>query len=475
VITLEEIYHKYKKINGVNTLVIYVDYPDEYEFSLDFNSFKKNVRKVSDKIREYAMKNIGTVSNQTALLVLNGVVIGTLFLTKLSTPKTVETLSNNDNQLIENIEIEDSNIIENTYEKKIENLEESTQTIETNTVESVDNSSNVKRINKTETKSIVQKNENNNVNTNSNNVQQSTQTTNITPTNEEQSEPQTNNSTTNTNTEQEQIQETPQINEKTINLKLKSGNVIVIPLEEYIVGVVGSEMPAAFSIEALKAQAVAARTYALKKDASGKTLSATVSDQTYKTVDELKTLWGGSFNTYYNKVKSAVEATKGEYMTYNGSYIDALYFSTSNGKTEDPIYVWGNSYPYLKSVDSSVDKNVSSYKYTKTMNLSDFCSKLGVTVSSNNDINILSRTTGNRVNEIIIGGKTFTGVNVRTTLQLRSADFTIDISGSTVTIITYGYGHGCGMSQYGANELAKQGYSYSQILHHYYTNIQIQK
>lgn len=465
---MEEIYHKYKEIDGVKTLIIYVDYPDEYELSLDFDAFKKNIRKVSDKIREYAMKNIGTVSNQTALLVLNGVVMGTLFLTKLSTAKNVETLSNSDTQIIENVEIKNEELVENTYEKVLENKEENIQKSENTTVENVDNFILNKSTNVNTTSTINTPNNTNQIaNVGTSTIEQN-QVQNDTTTNDN---PNVNN-TTNT---QEQIGETPQVYEKTINLKLKSGNVIAIPLEEYIVGVVGAEMPAAFSIEALKAQAVAARTYALKKDASGKTLSTTVSDQTYKTIDELKAMWGNSFNTYYNKVKSAVEATKGEYMTYNGSYIDALYFSTSNGKTEDPIYVWGNAYPYLKVVDSSLDKNVSSYKYTKTMSLSEFSSKLGVTVSSNSDINILSRTTGDRVNEIIIGGKTFTGVNVRTILQLRSADFTIDISGSTVTIVTYGYGHGCGMSQYGANELGKQGYSYSQILHHYYTNIEIQK
>ena len=475
---MEEIYHKYKKINGIETLVIYVNYPDEYEFSLDFNAFKNNVKKVSDKIREYAFKNIGTVSNQTALLILNGVVVGTMILTKLNMPKKIDTLGLENNAVIsENIEVIEDIPEENVYQKKIEDISQE-EVENTNDNIKVENNLNNKSI------SLSQSNANNYTNSNTNSKTASSQsqvqgnpvttvpetnTVNVNNSNEEVTTP----SSTITNTQE--TTNPPAVYEKTINLKLKSGSVISIPLEEYVVGVVGSEMPAAFNVEALKAQAVAARTYALKKDAIGKVLSATVSDQTYKTIDELKSLWGASFNTYYNKVKSAVDLTKGEYMTYNGTYIDALYFSTSNGKTEDPKYVWGNDYPYIKTVDSSVDKNVSSYKYTKTISLSEFCSKLGVTVSNNNDINILSRTSGDRINEINIGGKIFTGVNVRTILALRSADFIIDISGNNVVIMTYGFGHGCGMSQYGANELAKQGYSYSQILHHYYTNIQIQK
>ena len=485
---MEKIYHKYKNINGVDTLIIYVDYPDNYEFALDIEGFKKNVKKVSDKIREYALKNVGTVSNQTALLVLNGVVVGTLLLTKLSAPKTIEKTSVNNYEITENVESNNLAQEEKIYKVQTDetlSLKDENTTTES-TTQNLNNNTTVKTISNpsTITTSVEQKNTQQTTQNKPVENTQTNSTTNETPTQNQEQNTQQNTNTniiTNTNDEQATTQpqpeapSTPQVYEKTIRLKLKSGEIINIPLEEYIVGVVGAEMPAAFNIEALKAQAVVARTYALKKDASGKILSTTVSDQTYKTIDELKATWGGSFNTYYNKVKSAVDSTKGEYITYNGNYIDALYFSTSNGKTEDPKYVWGNEYAYLKPVDSSVDKNVSSYKYTKTFTLSDFCSKLGVNITNNSEINIISRTSGDRVNEINIGGKTFTGVKVRTLLALRSADFVIDISGSNVTITTYGFGHGCGMSQYGANQLAKSGYSYSQIIHHYYTGVQIQK
>lgn len=445
---LEEIYHKYKKYNGQNTLVLYVNYPDEYEFSLDFDSLKKNVKSVVDKIREYAFKNLGNVKNETALLILNGVVVGTILLTNLQANLNAKQITN----LTKNTKIESNintnnttstNPVLNTYTKQLP-IEEITAS--TNTTTNV-------------------------LNTN-NNVTSSTKTNTITTIpNKMQTSQSTTSTNTNTNTTTNSNTNTS--NEQMVNLKLKNGSIISISLEEYVIGVVGAEMPASFNLEALKAQAVAARTYALKKIANGKTLSATTSDQVYKTNDELKVMWGNSYNTYYNKVKNAVNATKGKYMTYNGVYIDALYFSTSNGKTEDPVYVWGTSYAYLKPVDSSVDINVKSFSYTKTFTLSDFCSKLNVSVSSNSDINIISRTSGDRVNQISIGGKTFTGVKIRTLLGLRSADFSISISGNTVTITTKGFGHGCGMSQYGANELAKKGYTYTQILHHYYTGIQI--
>ena len=162
-------------------------------------------------------------------------------------------------------------------------------------------------------------------------------------------------------------------------------------------------------------------------------------------------------------------------MMYNGKYIDALYFSTSNGRTEDPIYVWNYSAPYLKSVDCKWDIGTKFFNATKTIPISELNQKLGVNINSVNDIQIKSQTTGGRVNSIVIGGKEFTGTNVRMLLGLRSSDFTVSESGSNIVFTTKGWGHGVGMSQYGANEMAKAGYNYSQILKHYYTGITIVK
>lgn len=427
---MEEIYHKYEKYNGTDTLVIYVNYPADYEFGIDFETTKKRIKSLAQKIREYAFSNLDKFNNQTVLLILNGVVVGSILLTTLTGKLQSKEIKNISKASIISqsedtiVDSKSSNSLQvQTYDKAIEEKTSSTQV----------NTTYINNISKSENKS-----------TNKN-----TGTTN-------NSQPSTN------------------LNKsgKMISLKLSSGNVISIDLEEYLVGVVASEMPASFNIEALKAQAVAARTYALKKTSTGATLSATISDQVYKTNDQLKALWGNSYNTYYNKVANAINSTKGKYLTYNGKYIDALYFSISNGKTEDPKFVWGSSYPYLKSVESP-DKNLKSTSYTTTLSLNSFNQKLGTSVTDNSQINIIDRTSGDRINNIKIGNKTFTGVKVRSLLGLRSADFSINISGGTVTITTKGYGHGCGMSQYGANEMAKQGKDYIYILNYYYSNVEI--
>ena len=409
---MEEIYHKYEKYNGTDTLVIYVNYPADYEFGLDFETTKKRIKSLAQKIREYAFSNLDKFNNQTVLLILNGVVVGSILLTTLTGKLQAKEIKNISKASIISqsedtiVDSKSSNSLQvQTYDKAIEEKTSSTQV----------NTNYINNISKSENKS-----------TNKN-----TGTTN-------NSQPSTN------------------LNKsgKMISLKLSSGNVISI------------------DIEALKAQAVAARTYALKKTSTGATLSATISDQVYKTNDQLKALWGNSYNTYYNKVANAINSTKGKYLTYNGKYIDALYFSISNGKTEDPKFVWGSNYPYLKSVESP-DKNLKSASYTTTLSLNSFNQKLGISVTDNSQINIIDRTSGDRINNIKIGNKTFTGVKVRSLLGLRSADFSINISGGTVTITTKGYGHGCGMSQYGANEMAKQGKDYIYILNYYYSNVEI--
>ena len=259
-----------------------------------------------------------------------------------------------------------------------------------------------------------------------------------------------------------------------INLNNK-GVITSIELEEYIVGVVAAEMPASFNVEALKAQAIAARTYTVKKASAGKTLVNSTLDQVYNTLDEMKSKWGSSFSTYYNKIKGAVSSTKGLVITYNGKYIDALYSSMTNGKTEQPEYVWAYSYPYLKCVSSSWDKNVKGFEVVKNLEYATVSKALGQTVTKDTVIEILSYTISGRVDKIKIGDKTYTGVEIRTKLGLRSTDFTIVLNDNNISVTTRGFGHGVGLSQYGANEMAKQGYTYDKILHHYYTGITISK
>jgi stage II sporulation protein D len=258
-----------------------------------------------------------------------------------------------------------------------------------------------------------------------------------------------------------------------VTLYRYNGTVETISLEDYVVGVVGAEMPASFNIEALKAQSVLARTYALKKISQNLVLKDTTSDQVYKDESQLKAMWGDSFQTYYNKIVSAVAATKGTYLTYNGNYIEAVYHSTSNGQTEDAAFVWGNSYPYLKSVDSHWDLEASSYLRETSKEFSVLSSIIGLDFNSTTNIDVLSRTPGNRIDQIKIGDKTFSGVELRNLLGLRSADFDINIEGDGAVFVTRGYGHGVGMSQYGANGMAKEGNSYADILAHYYPGTQL--
>ncbi len=229
-------------------------------------------------------------------------------------------------------------------------------------------------------------------------------------------------------------------------------------------------MPASFNIEALKAQSVLARTYALKRIAANQVLTDTTSTQVYKDQSQLQTLWGSSYQTYYNKIKNAVTTTKGQSLTYNGSYIEAVYHSTSNGQTEDAQTVWGNSYPYLISVDSHWDLQASSYLRETPKDFNIISSILGIPFNEITSIEVLSRTSGNRINQIKIGDVIYSGVQLRNLLGLRSADFDIVITNGIATFVTRGYGHGVGMSQYGANGMANEGYSYQQILSHYYPN-----
>ena len=273
----------------------------------------------------------------------------------------------------------------------------------------------------------------------------------------------------NTETKQEESKE----NKTYVTIYRKKGTVEQIELEEYLVGVVAAEMPASFNSEALKAQAVLARTYALKKISKGEKLTDTVSTQAYIDKNEMQNKWGNEYSKYYNKIVSAVNSTKGQVVKYNGNYIEALYHSTSNGKTENAKEVWGQDIPYLKSVDSSWDKKTTSYLKIENKEFNTLMKVLGINFDKNTNIEILSRDESGRVSEVKVADKTYTGVEFRTLLNLRSADFDISVTDNGVEIITRGYGHGVGMSQYGANEMAKLGYNYKDIINHYYTNVKI--
>ena len=260
-----------------------------------------------------------------------------------------------------------------------------------------------------------------------------------------------------------------------VEIKRKNGKIEKIELEEYIIGVVSAEMPALFHEEALKAQAVIARTYALKSIKNGKILTDNESTQSYKDNIELKNIWGSNFNNYYNKIKTCVLKTKGEYLTYKNEYIEAVYHSTSNGKTESSINVWNNYYPYLVSVESTYDYLNPSFIMEKEFTYQELSEKLNIEVNDKTDFQILKVNDSNRVESIKVDNKIYSGINFRNLLGLRSTDFEIKKNDDNLKIITKGYGHGVGLSQYGANGMAKNGYSYSNILKHYYKGVSINK
>ena len=265
----------------------------------------------------------------------------------------------------------------------------------------------------------------------------------------------------------------PAVQEQQVTVHRSNGSVITLSMTDYLIGVVGAEMPASFPLEALKAQAVVARTYALKRISNSQKLTDTVSTQAYKDNNQLKAMWQGNFDTYYNKIKLAVTSTNNITIKYNGTYIDAVYHSTSNGRTEDAVHVWGNSVPYLKSVESSWDRNASSYLRTEEKELSVLLTLLGIDLSDESSIEIISRNNSGRVSNVKIGNKNYSGVELRNLLGLRSADFDLEVQNNKVIITTRGYGHGVGMSQYGAKGMAENGYNYQQILRHYYQGISL--
>ena len=258
----------------------------------------------------------------------------------------------------------------------------------------------------------------------------------------------------------------------------ESGNIVEVPLEEYVAGVVAGEMPITFETEALKAQAVAARSYVLKKIEqnykNNYDVVDTVLNQVYLDNESLKNKWKDKYEERIQKIKKVVLDTKGEYLTYNGKVIEAFFFSTSSGLTENCEEVFVEALPYLRSVDSHYDEISPVYETQKVINYTEFCNKLGIENVPLN-INITKTTSTGRIKNITINGVNFTGNQVTQRLGLRSNYFEIKQDNDNVIVTTKGYGHGVGMSQYGANGMAKEGYTYKDILNHYYTNIQISK
>ena len=239
-------------------------------------------------------------------------------------------------------------------------------------------------------------------------------------------------------------------------------------------------MPASFEKEALKAQAVAARSYVLKKIETSNNqdydIVDTVMNQVYLSDEELKSKWKEKFDENNNKLKEIIKETKGEYLTYNGELVEAFFFSTSAGKTENSGEVFVTQLPYLKSVDSAWDEEVSPVYYDSLeYSIYDFCIKLNLPYQKEIKIEILQTTSTGRIKKLKINNKEFMATEVVNLLKLRSTYFDIEQLNDNIIIKTRGYGHGVGMSQYGAQAMSKKGYKYDEILKYYYQGVEISK
>lgn len=272
-----------------------------------------------------------------------------------------------------------------------------------------------------------------------------------------------------------------------------SGKLEEMPLEEYVKGVVAAEMPASFELEALKAQAVAARTYAVNKmqifgksgcskHSEADVCSDSTHCQAWESVDEQKKKWGiMSYYVYSRKIAQAVDDTAGEIITYDDQPILPAFHAISGGKTENSEDVWSQALPYLRSVVSDGEEDAPKFTAQVNMSIQDFIDKFkahypnaGITVKNLKDaVKILDISEGGRVKDIKVGDVTIKGTEFRSIYNLNSTNFKIYIDGNSVKIITIGYGHGVGMSQYGANSMAKKGSTYQEILKHYYTGVEI--
>lgn len=263
-----------------------------------------------------------------------------------------------------------------------------------------------------------------------------------------------------------------------------------IQLDEYLYGVVSAEMPASFEEEALKAQAVVARTYTIYKivNNDGKHGEADICDdsgccQAWISKEDRLEKWDeNKREENWNKIVDAVKSTQGKIITYEGKPINAFFHSNSGGATEAPIDVWGGSgYPYLQSVATAGEDAYSQYSSEATFSKEEFEEKIKevhsdfeIDFDEKDCIKVEEYTDGNRVKTVKIGNLELSGVEVRTIFGLRSANFKVTINDNEIKFEVTGYGHGVGMSQTGADSLAKEGQSYEDIIHHYYTDVEIE-
>jgi stage II sporulation protein D len=263
------------------------------------------------------------------------------------------------------------------------------------------------------------------------------------------------------------------------------GDLTKMPMEEYLVGVIAAEMPASYELEALKAQAVAARTYTKYKKEHGGCSAHTGADiccdsahcQAYITAEEMAKNWGSDSSMYIQKIVTAVNETSGEMIYYDGEEIQVFFHASSGGRTENSENVYPEALPYLVSVESEGEESSSHYYGEIKVSKNNFIKKMkafspSISFDGHALIGNVTRFKSGRVQSIEVGSETFTGREIRSVFDLNSTNFTIK-EGDEITFSTIGFGHGVGMSQTGANAMAKKGADYLEILTHYFTGVTI--
>ncbi|MGN0546698.1 MAG: stage II sporulation protein D [Acutalibacteraceae bacterium] len=272
-------------------------------------------------------------------------------------------------------------------------------------------------------------------------------------------------------------------------LSQSSGSVAKVKMREYVIGSVAAEMSPLYHTEALKAQAVASYTYAKKtKEQNEKHKDSSLGDaditdspaihQGYISKSDRKKKWGDNYEEYEKKIEAAVDEVFGCYVTYNGETALTVYHSISAGATQSAEALWGTDIPYLISVESPGDKLSPDYRSEKSFSESEFknlIEKCSVTLTGNAEkwVGEAKKDETGYVSSQMLGSTSVSGVTIRDALGLRSLCFDIKYSESKFTVVCLGYGHGIGMSQYGADYMARQGSSWQEILMHYYSGADI--
>lgn len=281
---------------------------------------------------------------------------------------------------------------------------------------------------------------------------------------------------------------TPEDERHTLSVLWDDGTVRMMCLADYLWGVVAAEMPASFEMEALKAQAVAARTYCMSEETTyraGHPLAQVCTQssccQAFITREEAVLAWGEQADLYSRRIEQAVKQTDGLGVLYQGQPIQALYFSSAPGQTADAQNVWSRAVPYLVSVDSPEGEEVPEYHSQLTMSSSevkrrilDQYPKAKLSGKPGEWFSGFKRSPSGMVISVQVGGLTLKGGEVRKLLDLRSACFTVSVTGNQMVFHTTGYGHGVGLSQYGANAMAREGKSFRDILTWYYTGVEVE-